>query len=62
MEDVQARMYAIQENELEQLRALTELLEDEMHFVQQYLDVLKEAKSAWIDECVSLGLVESIIH
>ena len=43
-------MYAIQENEVEQLRSLTDFLEDEMHFVEQYLEVLKEAKTSWIDE------------
>ena len=46
-------MFAIQEDELEQLRSLTEFLEDEVHFVEQYLEVLKEAKSSWIDEFVS---------
>ena len=49
-EDVRARMYAIQENELEQLRELTGFLDTEINFVQQYLDVLKEAKTNWIDE------------
>ena len=50
LEDVRARMFAIQENELEQLRALTTFLDDEIHFVEQYLEVLKEAKTTWIDE------------
>ncbi|PSR76797.1 hypothetical protein PHLCEN_2v8178 [Hermanssonia centrifuga] len=49
-EDVRARMYAIQEDELEQLRELTGFLDMQIHFVEQYLDVLKEAKSSWIDE------------
>lgn len=43
-------MFAIQENELEQLHSLTDFLDDEMHFVEQYLEVLKEAKDHWIDE------------
>ncbi len=43
-------MYAIQEDELEQLRELTGFLDMEIHFVEQYLYVLKEAKSSWIDE------------
>lgn len=43
-------MFAIQENEIEQLRDLTNFLDDEIHFAEQYLDVLKEAKSQWIDE------------
>ena len=50
LEDVRARMFAIQENELDQLRSLTSFLDEETHFVEQYLEVLKEAKSAWIDE------------
>ena len=45
-----ARMCAIQEDELEQLRALTGFLDDEIHFVEGYLEVLKEAKAGWIDE------------
>lgn len=49
-EDVRARMYVIQENELELLRALTGFLDDETHFVEQYLEVLKEVKAGWIDE------------
>ncbi|KAJ3540374.1 hypothetical protein NM688_g6235 [Phlebia brevispora] len=50
LEDVRARMYAIQENELDLLRALTAFLNDEVHFVEQYLEVLKEARAGWIDE------------
>ncbi|KAF7795738.1 hypothetical protein EIP86_006905 [Pleurotus ostreatoroseus] len=49
-EDVRVRMYAIQENEYDLLRALTAFLDDEVHFVEQYLEVLKEAKATWVDE------------
>lgn len=49
-EDVRARMLAIQENEIEQLRDLTNFLDMEIQFVKQYLEVLQEAKSDWIDE------------
>ncbi|KAI0683951.1 hypothetical protein BC835DRAFT_1466935 [Cytidiella melzeri] len=49
-EDVRARMFAIQDNEIDQLRELTSFLDTEIQFVEQYLDVLKEAKSEWIDE------------
>lgn len=52
-EDVRARMISIQENEIEQLRDLTSFLDTETRFIQQYLDVLKEAKSEWVDESVS---------
>lgn len=43
-------MLAIQENEIEQLRDLTSFLDMEVQFIEQYLEVLKEAKSEWIDE------------
>jgi hypothetical protein len=43
-------MYAIQENELVQLRDLTDLLNTELHYVEQYLGVLKDVKAGWIDE------------
>ena len=49
-EDVRARMIVIQENEIEQLRDLTAFLDTEIQFVEQYLEVLQEAKSEWIDE------------
>lgn len=53
-EDVEARMRNIQENEVTQLRDLTNLLNLEITFVQQHLDVLKDAKAGWIDECVCI--------
>lgn len=49
-EDVRARMCAIQEAEIDQLRDLTSLLDTELHFVEQYLEVLRETKAGWIDE------------
>lgn len=52
-EDVQAQMHAIQENELVQLHELTSFLDLEINFVQQYLNVLKDVKSDWHDECVA---------
>ena len=54
-EDVRVRMYAIQENEYDLLRALTAFLDDEVHFVEQYLEVLREAKATWVDECVPVS-------
>ncbi|OSX56972.1 hypothetical protein POSPLADRAFT_1186266 [Postia placenta MAD-698-R-SB12] len=49
-EDVRARMQAIQENEVAQLRELTAFLDLEIHFVAQYLDVLQDVRSSWVDE------------
>ncbi|KZT05055.1 BAR-domain-containing protein [Laetiporus sulphureus 93-53] len=49
-EDVRARMHAIQENEVVQLRALTEFLDLQTKYVEQYLNVLRDVKAGWIDE------------
>ena len=51
-EDVRARMHAIQENEIDQLRELSRFLEMEIRFAEQYLDVLRGVKEDWIDEYV----------
>ena len=45
-------MYAIQENELAQLRDLTAFLELELNFYHQAVEVLKDTKEGWHDECV----------
>lgn len=45
-------MYAIQENELQQLRDLTEFLDIELDFAQNYLAVLSDLKKEWLDEYV----------
>ena len=50
-EDVRARMHAIQENEIDQLRELSKFLEMEIRFAEQNLDVLRGVKEDWIDEC-----------
>lgn len=49
-EDVRARMHAIQENEIDQLRELSKFLEMEIRLAEQYLDVLTGVKEDWIDE------------
>lgn len=59
-EDVRARMYAIQENELDQLRDLTSFLDMELHYVEQYLEVLRETRAGWIDEWVECSVVSWI--
>ena len=45
-------MYAIQENEVMQLRELTNFLDLEISFVHSYLDELQKVKSGWVDEYV----------
>jgi hypothetical protein len=52
-EDVRGRARAIQENEIQQLRDLTNFLDIEINFVQQYLEVLQDVKSNWCDVYVS---------
>ena len=51
--DLRVQMTALQENEVDQLRELTSFLDLQVHFVQQYLQVLKEAKSEWYVPSVS---------
>jgi hypothetical protein len=51
-EDVRVRARAIQENEVQQLQDLTNVLNVEVNFVQQYLEVLQDVKSNWFDACV----------
>ncbi|KAG5733819.1 Meiotically up-regulated gene 137 protein [Termitomyces sp. T112] len=49
-EEVKAQMHAIQDKEMDQMRELTNFLDQEVHFVEQYLNVLKDVKSDWYDE------------
>ena len=52
LEDVRTRMFSIQENEVVQLRELTNFLDLEITFVQSYLAELQKVKADWVDECV----------
>lgn len=52
MNDVRLRMTVIQENEINQLRSLTDLLHLEMNYIEQYMHVLREVKDGWVDEYV----------
>ncbi|GLB44558.1 putative BAR domain containing protein [Lyophyllum shimeji] len=49
-DDVQSQMHDIQEKEIVQLRELTAFLNLEIGFVEQYLNVLKDAKDSWYEE------------
>ena len=49
-EDVRARIYAIQENEIDQQRELTNFLDLELNFAEQYVEVLHDVKMNWVDE------------
>ena len=46
-------MFSIQENEVLQLRELTNFLDLEITFVQSCLDELQKVKAEWVDEYVS---------
>ncbi|KAJ7635099.1 hypothetical protein FB45DRAFT_910766 [Roridomyces roridus] len=46
-EELEAHMHAIQENEIVQLRDLTGLLTNEIKFVEEYLDVLRDTRANW---------------
>ena len=61
-EDVRARMHAIQENEIDQLRELSRFLEMEIKFSEQYLDVLRGVKEDWIDEWVIISTAWQFSH
>ncbi|KAF9560341.1 BAR-domain-containing protein [Agrocybe pediades] len=52
-EDIRAHMHAIQENEHNQLRELSQLLDIETNFVQSYLDVLRDVKAEWPERSTS---------
>ena len=54
-EDVRSRIQTIQENEILQLRELTNFLDIQLNFARQYVDVLNEVKLGWCDELVLLG-------
>ena len=58
-EDVRARIYAIQENEIDQQRELTNFLDLELNFAEQYVEVLRDVKMNWVEEYVSLGISPS---
>jgi hypothetical protein len=45
-------MQAIQENEIQQLRELTSVLDLELNFAKQYYEILQDVKANWCDEYV----------
>jgi len=48
-------MQAIQENEIQQLRALTSFFDLQFNFAKQYYEVLQDVKTNWCDEYVVLS-------
>ncbi|KAH6904428.1 hypothetical protein BKA70DRAFT_1109250, partial [Coprinopsis sp. MPI-PUGE-AT-0042] len=49
-EDMRAHMHGIQDKEISHQKELTQFLDLEINFVQQYLDVLKEVRDEWPDK------------
>ena len=60
LEDVRTRMYSIQENEVIQLRELTNFLDLEITYIQSYLEELQKARAGWVDECVHVPSVRQL--
>ncbi|KAI0060153.1 BAR-domain-containing protein [Artomyces pyxidatus] len=48
-EDVRARIFAIQESEIDQMRELGAFLDNELNFVEQYVSVLRDVRADWVD-------------
>ncbi|KAH9068103.1 hypothetical protein EDB83DRAFT_2314902 [Lactarius deliciosus] len=45
--DVQARIEAIQQNEIDQIRELGSLLDNELNYAEQYAQILRDVKNNW---------------
>ncbi|KAH9039126.1 hypothetical protein EDB85DRAFT_1930788 [Lactarius pseudohatsudake] len=45
--DVQARIEAIQQNEIDQIRELGSLLDSELNYAEQYAQILRDVKNNW---------------
>ncbi|KAI9463493.1 BAR-domain-containing protein [Boletus coccyginus] len=49
-EDVRSRIQTIQENEILQLRELTNFLDIQLNFAREYSEILDDVKASWCDE------------
>lgn len=50
--DVQSRIDAIQQNEIDQIREFGLLLDNELNFAEQYAQILLDVKDSWPEKCV----------
>ena len=50
--DVQSRIEAIQQNEIDQIRELGSLLDNELNYAEQYTQILRDVKDNWPEKCV----------
>jgi hypothetical protein len=49
--DVQSRIDAIQQNEIDQIREFGLLLDNELNFAEQYAQILRDVKDSWPEKC-----------
>lgn len=50
--DVQARIETIEQNEIDQIRELGLLLDNELNYAEQYAQILRDVKDNWPGKCV----------
>jgi hypothetical protein len=50
--DVQSRIEVIQQNEIDQIRELGSLLDNELNYAEQYTQILRDVKDNWPEKCV----------
>jgi len=59
--DVQARIEAIQQNEIDQIRELGSLLDNELNYAEQYAQILRDVKDNWPGKCVLLRRLSPLL-
>ena len=60
--DVQARIEAIQQNEIDQIRELGSFLDNELNYAEQYAQILRDVKDNWPGKCVPLGRLSPLLY
>ena len=60
--DVQARIEAIQQNEIDQIRELGSFLDNELNYAEQYAQILRDVKDNWPGKCVLLGRLSPLLY
>lgn len=60
--DVQARIEAIQQNEVDQIRELGTLLDNELNYAEQYAQILRDVKDTWPGKCVPIGHKSPLLY
>jgi hypothetical protein len=60
--DVQARIEAIEQNEIDQIRELGTLLDSELNYAEQYAQILRDVKDSWPGKCVLLERLTLLLY